>query len=246
MRAKILALLFAFCLVPAVHAREAATPVELGSTLSKHVENYDLGSLNFVEALIRASSDFEIPMGIAWVDIPAARATRRLVWKDATVQEIIQAIVNTQPGYQLELRNGVAHVSLPSIPERENFLAIRLKSFAVHNQYSELASLKLHNLITPPSYAGISVGGDIEPKITLELENPTVQDALDAIIVNSAKKIWVVTFIDGGAPTRAGFRRSRSIWSDSPGLDKHQPAWDFLHWGDKLPPLRVDGTPLTN
>ncbi len=236
MHAKILTILFTFYLADASPARGVPMPVDLNSRLSKHVENYDLGVLNFVEALVRVSSDFEIPMGIAWIDTPAASAQRNLAWKDTTVQEILRAIVNSQPGYQLELSNDVAHISLPSIPERQNFLAIRLKSFAVHNQYSELASLKLHNLITPPAYAGISVGGDIEPKITVELDNPTVRDALDAIIVNSTKKIWIVTFIDGRGLTTAGLRRSRSIWSESPGLDKHQPAWDFLHWGDKLPP----------
>lgn len=209
---------------------------ELDVKLKKHVHNYDLGVSNAIEALIRLSSEFRVPMGITWVKRRVAKADHVFAWKDATVQQMIETIAKTEPGYQVQIKNGVVHVFLAgSIPERDNFLKTKIRSFNVYNTYTEIASLDLHNLITPPNYAGISVGADIEPKITVELKDTTVEDALDAICLASARKIWIVTFADDPALTAQGFRRSMSLWSNAPGADKYQPVWDLLHWGDKLP-----------
>src|SRR5712692_6379653 len=98
-------------------------PDDLTVKLSKHVTNYNLGVFNFLEALIRVSNDFQIPMGIVWVNSPAERAELPFAWKDATVREIIEGIAQTQPGYQVQIKNGVVHVSPRAlIPDRENFL----------------------------------------------------------------------------------------------------------------------------
>src|SRR5713101_5685791 len=145
------ALLFSWSAQP-VSASPA--PNELDVKLSKRVTNYNLDRSNFVEALVRVSSEFEIPMGIAWVNTPAAKAEMAFTWKDATVQQVIEAISKTQPGYQVQLRNGVVHVFSPgSIPERENFLTWKIKAFEMHNENADWASRKLHDLITPRKYA---------------------------------------------------------------------------------------------
>ena len=59
---------------------------------------------SFVEVLVHVSNEFQIPMGIVWVNTPAARAEVAFAWRDATVREVIESIGKTQPGYQVQLR----------------------------------------------------------------------------------------------------------------------------------------------
>jgi hypothetical protein len=53
--------------------------------------------------------------------------------------------------------------------------------------------------------------------------------------LTSARKIWIVTFVNSGVLTRSGLRRTRTLWNDLTLPDEEQPLWDFLHWGDKFP-----------
>jgi hypothetical protein len=216
----------------------ASPPDDLTAKLSKSVSNYNLGSFNFVGALIRVSNDFEIPLGIAWVNSPAAHKELPFTWKKATILEIIQNIVSTQPGYQVEVADGVVHI-WPSglIPDRENFLKLKIPAFDVHDAYVEVASFKLHVLVTPRKYGQISIGGTGDSKVTLELENASVGAVLDALVVASNRKIWVVTFSDEAKLTARGLRRAESLWSGKATPDEEQPSWDLIRWGDPLPPL---------
>jgi hypothetical protein len=209
------------------------------SLLSQSVSNYNLGVFNFVGALIRVSNDFEIPMGIVWVNSPAAHTELPFAWKKITVLEIIQNIANP-PGYQVDLRDGVVHV-WPSrlIPDRENFLKLRISAFDVKDAYVEVASFKLHMLVTPRTYGLISIGATGDSKVSLELKNTSVETALDALVVASNRKIWVVTFSDDTRLTARGLRRAESLWSSTAIPDEEQPIWDLIRWGDPLPPLFV-------
>ncbi len=210
---------------------------DLRVKLSKHVTNYSLGTLNLVEALIRVSNDLRIPMGITWVDTRAARAELPFAWKDATVQEVIESIAETQPRYRVQVRNGVVHVFPAAvIPDRENFLQLRIEAFEVHDQV-EVAFWKLHTLITParPGSYQISIGATGDSRVDVLLKDSTVENILDALATASNRKIWVATFSDEIGLTPRGFRRVRSLWSEKPGPDEGQPAWDFLRWGDPMP-----------
>src|SRR6266571_1012677 len=237
MLARIALLLFTSQPVWTVSAASASPAKDdLSIKLSKHVSNYNLGVFNIVEALIRVSNDFQIPMGIAWVNTPAARSELPFGWKDGTIQEIIEAIARTQPGYQVQVKNGVVHVS-PSglIPDRENFLSTKIRAFEVHNEYIEMASFKLHKLITPPWFAGFSVGATGDSKVNLELKDATVEDILDALAVASNRKIWIVTFADDPKLTPSGLRKTRSLFTEVPVPDKEQPIWHLQRWGDPMP-----------
>jgi hypothetical protein len=214
---------------------------EPSSVLSKHVTSYSLGPSTLVEALVRVSNDFQIPMGIAWVDSPAASTKTPFAWKNVTAQEIIETIVRTQPGYQVQLKKGVVQVS-PSydlIPNNQNFLKLKLESFEAHDDFVEIASFKLHMLVAPRKYGQLSIGATGDSKVDVELKNPTVEEALDALVVASNRKIWVVTFVAGAGITPRGMRRTISLWSPKPQPDEEQPGWDLFRWGDPMPPHAV-------
>ena len=222
------------CPVVCAHAQSD----DLAVKLSKRVHNYSVGPLNFVGTLVRVSNDFQIPMGIVWINTPTALAERSFTWKDATVEQLIEAIAKMQPGYQVRATNGMVHIFAPgAILDPESFLRLQIKSFRVEGDLTELASLRLHNLITPPRYSGFSAAANMDPRINLDLRDSTVEGVLDALVLASSKrKIWVVTFLDSKAVTPKGFRRTISLWADKPAPDEDQPVWDLLRWGDPMPP----------
>ena len=187
-------------------------------------------------------------MGIELVDTPAARARVSLSWKNATVLEVLQAIVKTQPGFQMLVGKNVVHVSCSEfVPDRQNPLKLNISQFEVHNVPAELASRQLHEAVTRtlfPPKPQQGIGGGIvgsgatnvdDPKISVTLKNATVEDVLDALALASARKIWIVTFSDARTLTAAGYCRTLGLWNRSPIPDEEQPAWDLLHWGDKFP-----------
>jgi hypothetical protein len=81
-------------------------------------------------------------------------ATLPFAWKNETVQGVIETIAKTQPGYRVQAKNAVVHVFPGSlIGDQENFLKLKIEEFSVNDTYIELASFKLHMLVTPARMA---------------------------------------------------------------------------------------------
>jgi hypothetical protein len=225
-------------------------PKDLDTKLRTKVDSYQLQANNFVEALTQVASEFQIPMGIEWVNPPTAGARLTLTWKNATVSEILQAIVKTQQGFKIVVRAGVVHVLSPElVPDRENPLKLNVNDFEVQNVPAEVASRQLHEvvkrtLLPPKPQQGFERRGGVggsgfsnsdDPKVSVTLKNATVEDVLDALALASARKIWIVTFSDARTLTAAGYRRTLGLWTSSTVPDDEQPVWDMFHWGDPIP-----------
>jgi hypothetical protein len=226
-------------------------PEDLNAKLQTRVPGYQLQANNFVEALTRVAADFRIPMGIEWVNTPAAKAKVSLSWKNVTAWEVLRAVVNTQPSFKIAVRNGIVDVSCPDlIPDRENPFKVKINEFEVHNARVESASRQLQEIvnrtISPPKpqggRGGIGMSGFSnadDPKISVQLSNATVEDALDALALASARKIWIVTFSANRTLTAAGYRRTGGLWTSRLVPDNEQPVWDQFHWGDPIPEVAV-------
>lgn len=226
-------------LLPSSEPVPAASPtsVELTPLLAKQVSDYNLGSRNFVNALIRVTSDFHIPLGLTWTETPSTLVPLSFAWKKATVTEIIKDIVDTQAGYAVYFDRLIVHVSPESsIPDAENFLKLKIAQFSTHDAYVEVASFKLHTLVTPRKYGQISIGATGDSKVSLELTDCTLEQALDSLALASNRKIWIVTYSKEDKLTSRGFRKTLSLWTDKPVPDEEQPVWQLLRWGDPIPP----------
>jgi hypothetical protein len=126
-----------------------------------------------------------------------------------------------------------------------DFLNLKVHQFEVNQVPVETATRRLRDFVksrVSPPRRGIraGVGGSLgtnpdEPKVTMRLADVTVRDVLDKIALASAKKIWIVTFLSDGRLTSTGFRRTVTLWNDSPIPEDEQPVWDTLHWTDELP-----------
>jgi hypothetical protein len=222
-------------------------PRPLDATLRLTVHDYRLQGFNFVDALTHVASEFQIPIGIEWVSTPRTRASIELTWKSATVQEVLQDVVKTQADYKMQVVGGVLRISTRDIvTDRENPLKLKIQAFDVQSAPVEVASRKLHAVIKEIIYpavpgqvrrggiAGSGAANLDDPSISVRLLNATLEDILDALALVSARKIWIVTFVDDPSRTPSGFRRTGTLWNNLPVPDSDQPVWDMLHWGDKF------------
>ncbi len=223
-------------------------PIGLEAKLQTHVTDYQLVADDFADALGKVASEYKIPMGIVWVRTPAALRGVKLSKKDATVQEIIQALVKTQPEYTMTTKRGLVHIFAPGLlPDRENFLRLKVPEFEVHNQVVELAERRLVHTVNatvwPPKPAA---GGNIregvlssqmvevgDPLLTLKLQDVTVEDVLDALTLASDRGVWIVTFAAAGQLTPTGFRQMESPVSSEALPHPAKPLWELLQWGRK-------------
>jgi hypothetical protein len=242
-RIALLVLIFQF--QGTIRAAQQQASDDLNTRLSTRVNIYNLTAGSFVEALSQAAGEFRIPMGIMWVNKPVAKGRLSLSWSGATVQEIIEEIVATQAGYQVQVSNGIVHVSPTEITPKQNFLLINIDAFAVPHQVLPLAMRNLHDRVTkivsppkPQTYGGS--GGSLasnpdEPQIDLHFDHASVEEILDSLAKISLRKIWIVTFDDSFILTAGGFRRTMSLWSDSPAPESEQPVWDMFSWEKPIP-----------
>jgi hypothetical protein len=212
--------------------------------LNTRVNEYQVTEENFLEALCRVSRDFKIPVGITWISTSVARQKLSISWSDSTVQEIIEAISQTQPGYRVEIDRGIVHVFSEQIVPQQDFLLLKIPNFEITHQAIEVASVGLRELIkltvSPPEPKCCGTGGSIfgntdEPKLDLHFTDANVLDILDALAVNSASNIWIVTSSNNPVVTATGFRRTESLWNNLPIPESEQPVWDRIRWGDPLP-----------
>jgi hypothetical protein len=222
--------------------RESQQPLTLAERLRTPVQSYTLKAGNFPQALLKIGSQFKIPMGIAWVRMPSALTKVDLSWKHTTVQGIIQAIVRTQRGYDVEIGESIVHIApVNLVPDKEDFLSLRVTNFSVRNEVAEIASKQLHALVGPSIarpkriLAGGILGTQLteahDPNISIDLKNVSCEGALDAISRISPFKIWLVTFAPDNSLTPTGFRRT--VWAARGEAfpDADQPVWELLKWG---------------
>jgi hypothetical protein len=238
--ARAVLLVLAFASLAVVPCSGQTNPTDdLASKLSARIPEYRLEGVTFLEALLRVAADFQLRMGIAWVNTPAAHTTHSFYWHDVTVQEIVTAIADSEPGYSLRTAGSVVHVSSNMILANQNFLLIRIPEFAMRQQPVELAELRLKQRIRQivsrskrlfPESALVSAG---EPKLDLDLTNVTVEEILDALITSSPRQVWLASFTNPARLTPSGFHHTFQIESWLVNPDE-QPVWKLLRWTEPV------------
>jgi hypothetical protein len=213
--------------------------------LSTRIDSYSLNENSFIEALLRVGDDFHIPLGVAWVNTTSARLSVTNTWKGASLQEIIEWITNTQPGYQVSVSDGVVHILSSNVPSNQNFLFLKIDKFAAHQDTLEVASANLRKLVKrivsppPPQLQTGGTGGSIfgkagEAPVDLQVNNATVEQILDSLAKASTDSLWVVTFSDNLILTPTGYRRTSQLRNKTPIPEDEQPVWDYFRWDDRI------------
>lgn len=230
-------------------------PAELGSPLKRQldavIENYRVSEPDLARALIAVASQFQVPMGIEWIQ-SGSRHPVSLRWKTGTVRQILESVVKSQPGYKLEVGENMLHVFYDGAKaDPGNFLNIRITEVTLQRTPVAVARRRLQQIVwnkaLPPSAhppgKPISEGGEVildpdDKPQNFRWENVTVRDALDETTLAGHYKVWAVSFPDDPARTATGFRPTLSLWT--PWVDPNNlPSFDLFDWRHR-PPLPVE------
>lgn len=223
-------------------AQDLLSTGQLDAKLSVAVPEYKVTGDTFIAALLRVGDEFQIPLGVEWIATPSAVEKLSLSLHGTSVMNIVEAIVHSQPGYEVRVDGSALHVISTAIPHSQNFLNLTIHSFEVQNQVVQIAERRLRAAIVA-TVAPQTVGGILgslatnptEPTIAIKLQDSSVREILDSLATVSRKKIWVVTFVDSFMLTTTGFRRTMTLWNNAPVPDSEQPLWDTFGWDEPLP-----------
>jgi hypothetical protein len=224
---------------PVQVSQSLAARQELDKKLVTHIETYDLSADTFLQALTKVAAQFQLPMGIEWVKAPAHLTKVNFSWQQATVYQILESVVKSQPGYDLDISNGMVHVSPRGfLTDPHNFLNLRVDEFGVQDEFIGVASRRLRDLVrrivSPPASfplegeAGSLATGMGDHRVSFKLKDAAVRDILDRLSSAADLKVWIVTYPQEPRWTPSGFRRTISLYRAGPIPDEYQPEWIFL------------------
>jgi hypothetical protein len=145
---------------------------DLRLALQRPLLAYTISGDSFVQVLTRVASQFRIPMGIEWVKSPESLKPLSFTWHEATVEQVLSRIVSSQPGYSYDIENAVFHVLPPdALHDDLSFLNLRIKSFAVDNEFVEFAGFRLKAILRRILYPGTAKSKDSGSRIWREYGN---------------------------------------------------------------------------
>jgi hypothetical protein len=193
-----------------------------------------------LEQLIKVAQQYRIPMGIELPKAVGAARTQLRFGGDATVQELLSAIVSQSPDLRLTVADGLVHVGSPAAAsDPRNVLNLRLDKYCVKDrnifQAEQALRLKIEMELHPDEYSegfissyGYPHGHPLaRKKLTLCRPDVAVREVLDGLAEANGNALWVAE-LDGAqaepvkSPSPARARQPESAPAPQPK------PWRFL------------------
>jgi hypothetical protein len=208
--------------------------------------SYSISAPDWLHALVKVASDFQLPMGIEWIKVTDNPIRISRSWRDTTPLAILQDVVKAYPGYELEASNGVVHVFSAAMKgDRADVLNTRIGTFEVRGEtvamaaHARLANRVLDIMVPQDpngsshrSLGGSTLSGAGDGVVTFRIEDATVRDVLDKLCLSAGLNIWIVAYPPRSVKTRAGFLKTISLFDSVVRSDAtFVPSWQFLPWG---------------
>jgi hypothetical protein len=105
-------------------------PVQTPHPATEEVQNYTLEAGSFIEALLKISAQFQLPLGVEWEKTPDTLKPVQFSRIRTTVADIIDSVVVRYSGYEWRTEAGVIHdFQRYLVNDNRNPLNITIKSF---------------------------------------------------------------------------------------------------------------------
>jgi hypothetical protein len=149
--------------------------------------------------LVDLAYEYELPMGIEYLDREAATQPINLELRNESVRGILLAIVQQVPEYKVSFSDGVVDVYVPKMREdSSNLLNKVIKNFAVSELDTRRADMELLCALTREVIPSGGCGGSIAIgqwgplKITVHVHNAKVYEIVNSIVAQNGKAVWTV------------------------------------------------------
>jgi hypothetical protein len=223
-------------------------PVQTSNPATGEVQNYALEANSFIEALLKISAQFYLPMGVEWKKTPDTLKPVQFSRSRTTVADILDSVVSLHAGYEWRTEDGVVHVfQRDLVNDNRNPLNITIKSFHQNPQTVGFANAVLDQMVRYPKQNGIAVsvlGSPNEPVFSFAAQNVPARNVLNQIITSGLRilpqpppgmnRIWIATFPENQVLGRDGYFEAVPIWNPTYVAKESQPIWILLRWG--VPP----------
>lgn len=212
---------------------------------------------NLGGALLRFSSDWEIPTGIVWRVNPETLRPVRLTLQNASGKEVLRELLADFPEYYVRESQKYLWIS-PHNEEGDSasFLNLRIDHFEATNAALGLAWAKLRQKISrevkrarspsPSRRGGIgsSIGvGLNDRKVNVDASDVPVAEILGMLAVSAGETSFIVTYPQDVSYTATGYRKTINFLGREIPSDEQQPSILFLPW-EAIPKLISEIAPV--
>ena len=220
--------------------------VQTPKSSTVEAEDYSLEAGSFIDALLKISAQFRLPLGVEWVRTEDTLRPVRFSWNHATAMDVVQSVVSMQAGYDWRTEDGVVHVFKRGlVADKRNPLNIIIESFDEQPETVGWANNDLNQMVShvvwhPEVHGSIgSVLGDPEPVFRFAAQNVTARSILNKIVtagllapVARMDRVWIVTFPETPVLSPTGFLEVVPMGNPKFVSEDTQPFWILLPWGD--------------
>lgn len=180
-----------------------ATASTLREKLEQHTHYVPAGN-TVRDQLIDVAQHFHIPLAIEWLADENEPPPPKLASDERPLRELIKAIVDQSPRHQMLIHDRLVYIFPPAaVSSNLNFLNLRLPGYHITNESilganNEL-QLCINEKLYPHLYDGGYAGGYGGPpgllwkkNISLSLDNRTIREILDEVVIQSGLVLWIV------------------------------------------------------
>lgn len=167
--------------------------------LQARVERFDTSGRTLVASVLDLAYEYELPMGLEYIDHDAVTRPIDLDLRGESVRGILVALVQQASEYRVSFSDGLVDIYSPKARDaRSNLLNMVIKNFSVSSLDTRRADVELvcalaHQLVPPGGCGGsIAPGQWGQVKITLHMENARIYEVLNAIVAQNGKAVWFV------------------------------------------------------
>lgn len=234
----------------------AASASTLQEKLEQHTDYVPPGD-TVRDQLIDVAQHFHVPAAIEWLVEENEKPPPKLSSDKRTLRELIKAIVDQSPRHQMLIHDRLVYVFPPAaVNSKLNFLNLRIDTYHITNESilgaNDELQLCINEKLYPHLYDGGINGGYGGPpgllwkeNISLSLDNRTIREILDEVIVESGLALWIVEL------TPDELKGDQPKWVGIP-LDEHGQSplggrWNFqLIVPEESEKVDISGSNLAN
>ncbi|HEV2349766.1 MAG TPA: hypothetical protein VG028_07980 [Terriglobia bacterium] len=165
--------------------------------VESRVAQFDAKGRPLIRAILDLANEYELPLGIEYIDREAVWQPLNLKLSNKSVCEILEALVAQLPQYKMRVSAGAVEIYSPKArADASNLLNTVVENFAVTDKSPRMASAAIYAAMMSEHHEMCCLAGSVlesvgEPKTTINLKNRKVYEILDALVAQNGESLWV-------------------------------------------------------
>lgn len=168
-------------------------------TLETKIPFFDSAGRTLIENVLDLAYQYELPLGLEYLDQTAVTRAINLKLQDASVRSVLIELIQQNPQYQVSFSNGLVDIYSPKAREDSSNLFNRvMKDFTVANVDTHRADAELFCQLARNLSPNAGCGGSVaigqwgSLKVNIDRHNAKIYEILNEIVAQNGKAVWSV------------------------------------------------------